>query len=159
MTGALPPALLAAALAFALAFATWRIIGLALAMFAVTAVAVSLSPIGETSRALVFVGLWASIIVTAAAVHLSRPAPAWRSLVLAVNAGAWAGATLSVAGTPGDLPRAMPVALLALPAAWLVGRGGGLAVKVVASWLIAVAILAATLPMIATPGFAPDHLG
>ncbi|MBC7506267.1 MAG: hypothetical protein H7267_11170 [Sandarakinorhabdus sp.] len=78
--------------------------------------------------------------------------------MLAANTGLWAGAVTAIAGTPQDLARALPVALLAWPAGWLVTHRAGIAVKVLASWLIAVAILVAALPIVPTPGYMQDHM-
>ena len=156
--GTLPPALLAAALGFALAFAPRRVIGWGLGVFAVLAVGAALLPVSKAWEEAIFRGVWASVAVTALVVHLPRGPGVRLALLLAANAGVWAGAVTAVAGTPLDLARALPGALLALPGAWLVTRRGGLAVKVVASWLVAVAILVATLPIVATPGYVSDHL-
>jgi hypothetical protein len=49
--------------------------------------------------------------------------------------------------------------LILLPAARVVSSYASTPVKVVSSWVIAVAILAATLQLIpVTPGYLPDHL-
>lgn len=153
--GALPPALLAAALGFALAFVPRRVMFWCLAVFAAVAVAAALLPVPKTWENAVFAGLWTSVALTAASVHWRGGPPL--PLVLAANAGLWSGAAVAVAASLAALAAALPIALIALPGAWLVARGGGLAVKVVASWLIAVAFLAAALPMVATPGYVADH--
>lgn len=55
--------------------------------------------------------------------------------------------------------RALPCVLVVLPAAWVVGRRQRIAIKVLSSWLIAVAVLAATLQFLPmTPGYLPDHM-
>jgi hypothetical protein len=78
---------------------------------------------------------------------------------LSLNAGAWAGAAIRLSGSWVDLSIALPCALLVFPAAWAVGRYASIPVKVVSSWVIAVAVLAATLQFLAvTPGYLPDHL-
>ena len=123
--GALPPALLAAALGFALAFVPRRVIALALGVFAVMAVAAALLSIPKASEGLVFLGCWASVVVTALTVHLPRGLPDRLALLLAANAGVWAGAVIAIAGVPLDLVRALPWAFLALPGAWLAAKGGG----------------------------------
>lgn len=156
--GALPPGLLLAALGFALAFAPRHIVVYALLAAAATALAALLLLPMTLPVEVAFAGCWASIALTAAAVHLPRGVPPWLALSLAINAGFWSGVVVTAAGAPVDLVRALPAALLALPAMWLVAHRGGIAVKVVASWLIAVALLAGTLPMVATPGYAPDHM-
>jgi len=128
--GALPPALLFVALVFALAFVPRRAV----------------------LPALVIAGL-----VALAAVFVPLP-HSWTEVLFAGCAGLWAGATIAVAGAPVDLARALPVVLLVLPSRWLIGLRAGVAVKVAASWLIAVAILAATLPIVPTPGYVADHM-
>lgn len=157
--GALPPALLAAALGFALAFAPRRVAPLAIALFIGVAIAASFLAIGDDLADPVFYGCWASVIATAACVHLPKGLPRNASLLLAANAGVWAGAVIAVAGAQLDLLKALPWIIVCLPAAWIIRRGGRIAIKVVASWLIAVALLAAALPTVTpTPGYAPDHM-
>lgn len=161
--GALPPALLCAALGFALAFAPRRaVLPSLLALIAAAAVVVwrGIAPAWQDTA---FAGCWISVILAAASVHLPsglHPRAALvLPLILALNAGIWAGAVISVAGAPLDLVKSLPWALLCLPGAWLVGSGRRIAVKVVASWLIAVAVLAASLPLTTpTPGYMPDHM-
>ena len=157
--GALPPALLAAALGFLLAFAPRKAIGPALVLFLVAALIAGNVRTGPGVLDMVFYGCWASVIVTALSIHVPRLTGRIPAIVLAANAGLWAGAVIAATGHPPDLAKALPWALLCLPGTWLVSRRMGLGIKVVASWLIAVAILAAVLPTTtATPGYAPDHM-
>lgn len=156
--GALPPALLFAALAFALAFAPRRAVLPAFAAAALAAIAAAFVAFPHHWTGALFAGCWISVIVASALVHLPRGLPGWVAVAVAVNAGLWAGATIAVAGAPVDLVRALPVLLLALPSRWLIAHRAGVAVKVAASWLIAVAILAATLPIVPTPGYVADHM-
>ena len=157
--GALPPALLFAALGLALAFAPprawlWSLIALGAALAAVSRVSVPLSWLEVA-----FAGCWASTAATAATVHLPRGLGVRGALALAVNAGVWAGAVVALAGSPVDLLKATPCLFLVLPAAWLVRRRASIAVKVASSWLIAIAILVGALPFLpVTPGYLPDHL-
>lgn len=156
--GVLPPALLFAALALMLPFASRRAMLPALGVAAVAAIAVANLPIPKPWTETMFIGCWISVIVTAALVHLRRGPDRLVAVPLALNAGAWAGGTVAVAGAGADLARALPVLLLALPGQWLVAHGRGIAVKVIASWLIAIAVLAATLATIPTPGYVQDHM-
>lgn len=49
--------------------------------------------------------------------------------------------------------------LARLPAAWIVDRRVLIALRMVASWLIAVAMLGALLQFLpVTPGYMPDHM-
>lgn len=155
--GLLPPALLAAALGFALAFAPRGIRWPSFGVFVAAALglrAVRL-PAGEEA---IFLGLWASAILTALLVHLPRGVPAPLALGAGANAGIWAGAVTGIAGGPSDLLLALPFALLFVPGAWLARRDLGIAVKVAASWVVAVSVLAAMLPLTPTPGYKPDHM-
>jgi hypothetical protein len=104
-------------------------------------------------------GCWASVVINAACVHRARGLGAGLALALSVNAGLWVGALIAVSPSKGALLATLPCALVGLPSAWARGRGGVLALKVVSSWLMAVAILAATLQFLPeTPGYLPDHL-
>ena len=154
----MPPALLFAALAFALAFAPRRILLPAIGIAAAVALVVAFTTFPKQWTEIIFACCWISVALTAALVHLPRGLTRLLAVTAAANAGMWAGATVGVSGTIGDLARALPTLLLAVPAAWLAAHRGGIAVKVAASWLIAVAILGGTLPIVPTPGYAADHM-
>ncbi len=91
-------------------------------------------------------------------VHLPRGPGRGLALAAGANAGIWSGAIVAVAGKPVDLIIALPFTTLAFAARPLIARGLGIGIKVAASWLIAVAILAALLPLTPTPGYMPDHM-
>ena len=155
----MPPALLAAALGLALGFARPRDRWIGLGLFAGLAIAARPLPWSHAALDGVFLALWVSLMATAGSVHLPRPRQVALALPLAANAGLWAGGVIALAGAPGHLVAALPWALLALPAARLAETRAAIALKVVASWLIAVAGLAALLPFLpVTPGYLPDHL-
>ncbi len=156
--GALPPALFCAALGLALAFAPRRAIPLALAALIAAALAASFIPTPPGWQDGIFLALWASIALTAASVHLPKGLPGAAAIGLAVNGGLWTGLVVASAGTRFDLLEALPCSLICIPAVFAVHKGWGIAVKVVASWLIAVAILAASLTLVPTPGYKPDHM-
>ena len=157
--GALPPALLCAALGFALAFAPRRAVAPALALLAVLAVLVSFAPVEPRWTDAVFLGCWVSVAVAALAVYLPGGVSLRTALLLAVNTGVAAGAVTAVRGEPEDMLVALPCTMVVLPATWLVLSGRSIVVKVAASWLLAVALLAAALPaVVETPGYAPDHM-
>ncbi|MGC1729906.1 MAG: hypothetical protein WA747_11045 [Steroidobacteraceae bacterium] len=80
-------------------------------------------------------------------------------LALSLNAGFWTGAVIALAPSKVDLLEALPLSLCAWPAAWAHRRGQTIVLKVLASWLSAVAVLAATLQFLpVTPGYLPDHV-
>ena len=157
--GYLPPLLLCAALGFALSFAPRRMILPCIAAMVVAAMAVSAIGIPIARIDAVFYCLWASVVVTSASVHLPWRVPTALALILAINAGIWSGAVTSVAGARLDLAIALPGVLLCAPGAWLVATNRSIVLKVMASWLIAVAVLAAFIPITTpTPGYMPDHM-
>lgn len=145
MNAALPPVLLCAALGLALAFAPRR--ALAPAFAALVAAALASAALASAPPAAP--GVWLSLALTAAAVHWPRGLPALAAIALAANAGAWTGAS---AAAP-----AIVAALLAFPAAWLARTPAAIAIKVVASWLIAAALLALALPFVQIAASAPEH--
>jgi hypothetical protein len=157
--GALPPALLFAALGLALAFAPRQMRAQAIVALTVAAAAMIFAPVPTAWREGVFLGCWLSVIATAAAVHLPGGPSRSLTFALSLNAGIWAGAVIVLAGSRLDLLKAAPGVLLVIPAVWLVGRDASITVKVAASWLIAMAALAAMLAFLpVTPGYLPDHL-
>ncbi len=157
--GALPPALLCAALGFALAFAPRRALPPCFAALVAPAFVIArlhIDPIWEDSA---FMGCWVSVVIAAVSVHLPRGPGPRLALILALNTGVWAGAVVALAGAPLDLAKSLPWALLCLPGGWIVAAGRPIFLKVGASWLIAVAVLVATLPVVTpTPGYMPDHM-
>lgn len=156
--GIVPPAMLCLALGLALAFVPRRVAIVGACLLVAGAVAAfALTPASAPIEA-VFLGCWASVIVTAATTYLPRVVPAVAAALLAVNAGGWAGAVSAVAGTAANLAAALAFVLVFALGGLLVARGWSVALKVVASWLIAIATLAAMLPLTPTPGYVPDHM-
>ena len=156
--GSLPPALLFAALAFALAFAPRRAVLPALGVVVVMALVSSRLTFSARWQDAIFFGLWAGVVGSALTVHLPGGPGPRVALLLAANAGIWAGVVIGASGAPLDLARAALALLVIVPARWLAATRARIAVKVVASWLVAVAILAATLPIGPTPGYVQDHM-
>ncbi len=105
-----------------------------------------------------FALLWGCVIASAASVHWRGGVPALVAVGLGLATGLAAGAVVAIAGSPRDLALALPLVLLWFPGAWANARGYGIAPKVLASWLIAIAVLAAALPLVPTPGYVPDHM-
>ncbi len=157
--GALPPALLAAALGLALAFAPRRSLMYTLPMFTAVAGLASLGGSAKEWTDAIFLGCWISVAVCAASMHLPGHLGLRGALALSALAGFWAGAVIAAAGSPADVVKALPWVLLCGPALWGVANRGEVIVKVGASWLIAVAILAAAIPTTTrTPGYEADHM-
>jgi hypothetical protein len=127
--------------------------------FTVTATCLAIAPIPRGWLDWVFLGCWLSVAASAATVHLiGRLRPRW-AYAASLNAGLWSGGVIALGGSRLDLLKAMPCVLVLFPAALVIGLRATIAVKVVASWLIAIAVLAATLQFLpVTPGYMPDHL-
>lgn len=157
--GALPPALLCAALGLGLASADSRVALAGLAVLAATACVIAFMPVPEAWSDAVFLGCWASILTNAAVVHRRRSLAPLAGLAVSLNAGIWTGAVIALAPSKLELFEALPWALGAWPAAWMRRGGREIVLKVLASWLIAVAVLAATLQFLpVTPGYRADHM-
>lgn len=104
------------------------------------------------------VACWTSAAACALAIHWPRT-PARVVLVLAGASGVCAGALAAAGGVRPEGYVLLPAfASLAL-ASWCLRHGARVAVHVVASWLIAVVLLVASLHALpVTPGDRPDHL-
>lgn len=156
--GTLPAALIFAALGFGLSFVPRPIRVPALLTAAIGALIILQLPIDISRAEVVYFACWSSVIVAAASVHLPAGLPKSGAITLALVCGAAAGAVIGLVGSPADLAIAMTAAVVVVPASWLVASGRGIAIKVVTSWLIAIAVLSAALPLTPTPGYAPDHM-
>jgi hypothetical protein len=157
--GVVPLALLFLALGLAFAFSPRRAWGAGLLALLATLGAGALVRVPQTWLEGVFFAFWVSVILTAASVHLGRGLKPWAAVALSFNAAVWASAVISLSGSKLDLLEALPCVLIVLPATWVVSRRVAIPVKVISSWVIAVAILAATLQLLpVTPGYLPDHL-
>lgn len=155
----MPPALLFMALGLALAFSKRRVWAPSLlVLLGALGVGVFLR-VPHSWLEGIFFAFWISVIVTAASVHLGHALKPWAAVALAFNAAVWATAVVSLSGSKLDLLKALPCVLIVLPATWVVNRNASIPVKVLSSWVIAVAVLAATLQLLpVTPGYLPDHL-
>jgi hypothetical protein len=107
----------------------------------------------------VFLACWVAVVATAATVLLVRRLGLLAALLLSIDAGVWASAVLSPSGSRLDVLMALPCLLVVLPASWVARRYASTPVKVVSSWIIAVAVLAITVQLLpVTPGYLPDHM-
>jgi len=157
--GALPPALLFAAFGFALSFAPRRWFAPCLIILLIVSIGVGRVRIGANWQDPIFLGCWVSVIAAAACVHWPGGVGPRLAVVLAINTGIWGGAVIAVAGGSLDFVKSLPCALVCLPGGWLVATRRQIVIKVLSSWLIAVALLASTLQITTpTPGYVPDHM-
>lgn len=151
--------LLCATFGLALAFAPRRVRLACIGLVAVWALGGFALKLPRASVDLVFLLGWLSMIVCAASVHLRNGLSPRLAALLAIDAGWWSGAMIGAEGRWLDLPAAWLCMLTLIPAALAVRWRVPIAAKVMSSWLIAIAVLAAALPYLpVTPGYLPDHL-
>lgn len=156
--GILPILLICATVGLALSLVGRRDAWLGVTAIALSALAVSMLNVAPGASSIVLAGLFLSTIFTAVLIYLPRSWPRRWAIPVASNAGAWAGALASLSGMQGGLWLALPLCLLCLPGRWIEHRGMGIAVKVAASWMIAISSLALFVSLTPHPGYVPDHM-
>ena len=154
----LPSAMLCIALALPLGFVSARTQAMAVAALLVGNACALLLPFAAGHDDAIFTGCWISTLMLAGCVHLPRGMNRATAVVLGANAGVWAGLVAQAGGAASNLWVALPLVLLCLPARWLVLSGRGIVLKVVASWLMAIAGMEVVLTLTPTPGYKPDHM-
>jgi hypothetical protein len=159
MNGTLSALLVAAAFGIAVANACSATRWLGVAVFAATAALIAFAPIPAAWSARVHLACWIAIVACSASVHAPNAIGLRVSIALALAAGVTGGAVADLARTRAIVALLPLIATAVCVASHAVVRRVPLAPKVVSSWLIAVALLAATLQMLpVTPGYLPDHL-
>lgn len=159
MDTALPVGLLCAVAGMMLAFIPSRsglLGGLLLVLFAAGGIEIPARP---QVVGVVLGGCWASLVVCALCVFWPRRLSIPLVYFLAANAGIWSG--LALATNADGASSLLPVAalLIGLPASLAVHKGYQIAPRVVTSWLLAVAMIAAILPLVVKhPGYVADHM-
>lgn len=155
--GLVPLLLLSATIGLMLAFVPQRSAWLALVVFAIAAFSGWAVPL-ELSPPLVFTALWLSAIVAAILVYVPNARWSPAVLPLCVNAGFWLGACAALSGNLAVLALGIAPALVVIPARWLTQQKFDIVIKVIASWMIAIASLSLFVSLIPTPGYKPDHM-
>jgi hypothetical protein len=153
-----PAALVFAALALMLGFTPRKLAAAATALAILAAVLASRlqwqSAYGDAAV------LACSVVVAILAVrtYWPRPTDAAAVLFLAALAGVVSGISIALAATPANLWQPILPSVLLVPAWLAVRHGYAVAPRVVMSWLLAVAVLAAILPYVVShPGYVADH--
>ena len=154
----LPLLLICATCGLSFALAPPRTASMGLAAMAAVAMVVSAMPFSQGASDLIFRGLWASVIITAALTYARGDLANRLILPSALNAGCWAGAFAGLSGERSGLLLALFLGLIFIPARWFTLRGYHVVVKVVASWMIAIASLSMFVAFMPTPGYKPDHM-
>lgn len=156
--GFLPLAILCAALGLAMAKTPLKMAAMAIALVIATSLlSFAFMPTDKWETA-ALVALWVSAAVTAGLCYLPRGVNGLWLVVASVNAGIWVGAVAHSAGGIAGVASGLPLALLFLPAAWLLEKELAAAVKIMASWIVAVSVLAFMVAVSPVPGYAPDHM-
>ncbi len=159
MGGSVAAGLLLAVVAFALAFVGRRIAAGGI-VACVLACGVTILLVRVPAPGWVFAGCWVSLIATALLVYFPQPLRRWPRLALplAINGGIWAPLVVATqAGATDTLP-ILATLVLVVPASMGVTRGWALAVRIVTSWLLAVALLVGAIPyLVVHPGYVADH--
>lgn len=156
--GFLPLAFLCAALGLALAKTPVKVAAMAIiALIVASSLSFAVIPVArwETPAML---ALWISAAITAGLAYLPRGMNGVWVFLASINSGLWVGAVAHSAGGGGGMAAAWLLVLLFLPAAWLLEKEMGVAVKIAASWIVAVSILAGMVAISPMPGYAPDHM-
>jgi len=155
--GLVPLLLLSATVGLMLAFVAIRRAAMAHIAFAAAALLAFFVSFGLSPSA-IFTGLWLSMI--AAAILVFLPVARWSFAVipLCLNAGFWLGAGADLSGNRAALLIGILPLFISIPARWLARGKFNIAVKVVASWMIAIASLSLFVSLIPTPGYKPDHM-
>ena len=155
--GLVPLLLLSATVGLMLAFVAIRRATMAMVAFAAAAL-VAFSTSFGLSPGVIFTGLWLSIVAAAILVYL--PVSRWSVAVIPIclNAGFWSGACAGLTGSRTALLIGILPLFIAIPAGWMARGKLNIAVKVGASWMIAIASLSLFVTLIPTPGYKPDHM-
>lgn len=156
--GILPLSLLCVAVILPLSLTARRAAWCGALAFAAAALIAAFLPLSPVWAELVFRGVIASAMLTAGLVYLPRqPSPRW-AVAAGLNGGAWAGALTAIAQTRAQLAIAIPLSLFFVAKRWLPFSKYTIVIKVIASWLIAIAALSLIVSLMPTPGYMPDHM-
>jgi hypothetical protein len=159
MTAGLPSALVCASLGLALTYAAPKARIMAILCLVSSAFAAwALAPLMIRTGSAPFLASWACVGIAVSIVLLAREISTLTALLLATGIGVCAGVVVAMAGQPSDLFKALVLVLLMLPGTWLLAKGHQVVLKVMGSWLTAIAILSAALLFTPTAGYEPDHL-
>ncbi len=156
--GILPFVLLCAAVGLALSFTARRSAWVAVAALAATALITAFVPLPSDATDTIFAGLLLTTIVTAALTYLPRGLPGKWAVAAGINAGLWGGALASISGMRSGLTVALPLVLLFIAGQWRRDDKYSIIIKVLASWIIAIASLAMFVSLTPVPGYKPDHM-
>jgi len=156
--GSLPAVLLCLAFGMAICRQRVRDIAAAIVILVVVAIAASALVFPDALAAPTAIAAAALTVLVVFAVYSGRAFHPALAAGLGVAAGALIGALTSFAGQASLLLFALPATLVAFPAAWLAHTGRAIALKVIASWILAVSLLSIGLTFAQGVSAGSDHL-
>jgi hypothetical protein len=156
--GALPAVLLCLAFGMAICRQRVRDIAAAIVILVVVAIMASALVFPDALAAPTAIAAAALTVLVVFAVYAGRAFHPALAAGLGVAAGALIGALTSFAGQASLLLFALPATLVAFPAAWLAHTGRAIALKVMASWILAVSLLSIGLTFAQGVSAGSDHL-
>ena len=156
--GALPAVLLCLAFGMAICRQRVRDIAAAIVILVVVAIVASALVFPDALAAPTAIAAAALTVLVVFAVYSGRAFHPALAAGLGVAAGALIGALTSFAGQASLLLFALPATLVAFPAAWLAHTGRAIALKVMASWILAVSLLSIGLTFAQGVSAGSDHL-
>ncbi len=156
--GALPAVLLCLAFGMAICRQRVRDIAAAIVILVVVAIMASALVFPDALAAPTAIAAAALTVLVVFAVYSGRAFHPALAAGLGVAAGALIGALTSFVGQASLLLFALPATLVAFPAAWLAHTGRAIALKVIASWILAVSLLSIGLTFAQGVSAGSDHL-
>jgi hypothetical protein len=156
MSPVLPIALAFAALALVHLRLAWHDTGIAAGLVAVVSGSIVLAGARLQSE-LAFTICWGNVLASAGTAILARQPPRALALTLATATGISTGLVAASTGGGLSLIEATPAVLVLALTAVRQWNGLRLLVQIVAAWMLAVALLSAAIPLVATPGYRSDH--
>ncbi len=151
------PTLLGAAIGLMLACAPRRIWWIGLALFvASTLLGLVVPP--RLSPDIILAALRISTIAAALSIYAPKNSRSAISLPICLCAGYWLGSCAADTGDLAILALGLSSLFVSLPSKWVRRPLTGLAIKVAASWIIAIAALSLSISLVPTPGYKPDHM-
>ena len=156
--GALPAVLLCLAFGMAICRQRRHNIALTLIILGIVAAATSALVFPDALAAPTAIATAALTVLVVFAVYSGRAFHPALAAGLGVAAGVSIGALTSFGGQASLLLFALPATLVAFPAAWLAHTGRAIALKVIASWILAVSLLSIGLTLTQGVSAGSDHL-
>lgn len=156
--GALPAILLCVIAGMPLVNASRRAAATSVLLLLFAALTASALIVPFELRLAVVVLCWGLVIVGALGVLRARPLPVTVTILFATAAGLSTSAMTALVGQLSVLALSLPWVAVWIPATLLAGSGRAIIVKVLASWILAVALLSTGLTLSQGVNSGSDHL-